>query len=137
MTLRLYCDGGCIGANPSTVGTYFSVGRDNEDGTTTLLTFREESRQHFTNNDAELLALARAVEHAGNPTVRKGATRVTIHSDSQWAVKGYNLQQNIYGEKHKAMMEDIWRNVRFLRQSGIDVEVVHVGRQANVQRLGH
>ena len=62
-TVRFWADGGMLGGrNPSKVGVYWSAYRVLPEGGEELVIKRRESKEHFTNNEAEWLAL-RAVLH--------------------------------------------------------------------------
>lgn len=134
MTLKLYVDGGVIGKNPSVEGVYWSVGQEMPGGTTVLLKERVESREHSTNNEAEYLALLDALQCAMNA---EPGTRVIIHSDSQLIVNQFNGKFTV-GQPHlKVLCRAAQDAAEFLRQAGVEVEVVWVPRKENVKRLGH
>lgn len=135
--LKLYIDGGCIGKNPSTVGVYWSVGREHPGGRIELLTARAEDRTRFTNNDAEYLALLDALEKATAITGAEGIRQVRIHCDSELIVNQFNGRYKIGEPRLKLLCQTARSAAEFLHQSGIEVELVWVPRAENVRRLGH
>jgi ribonuclease HI len=135
MHVKLFCDGGMNGkVNPCPDGVYYSVGRDLPDGSCQLLTAKEVSTRHYTNNEAEYLALNAALGHAAEMA---GVSKVTVHSDSQLIVNQFNGKWNCNEETLRSLMMAARQSAAFLRRGGVEVEVVWVRRQENVKRLGH
>lgn len=135
MTVKLFVDGGVIGKNPSTEGVYWSVGQDMPDGTHRVLTDRATSREYFTNNEAEYLALLDALNRAA-ATAAPG-WRVIIHSDSQLIVNQFNGKWGCHEERLRPLLKSAQQAAEWLASQGIEVEVVWVRRKENVKRLGH
>jgi len=138
MTVKLYVDGGNLGANPSPLGVYWSVGREHADGSVELLTERQESASYTSNNHAEYLALIDALRHATTLSGQEAIERVVIHSDSQLIVNQFNGKWTINDPLLRELCTAAHRGAEFLITGlGVDVEVTWVRRAENVKRLGH
>lgn len=133
MHVRLYCDGGNLGKNPS-VGVYWSVAREHEDGRIELLTERATDMTRSTNNHAEYLALCDALSHAARI---EGMKKLSIHSDSQLIVNQFNGRWKIGSDDLRHLCASAQSSATFLIGGGVDLEVVWVRRQENVKRMGH
>lgn len=135
--MHLFCDGGVLGGSNPGIGTYWSVGKGVGEGRQeTEIVERDESYDYTTNNESEYLALNAALLYAATQH-EHGVRRVIIHSDSQLIVNQFSGDWKC-GQPHlQKLLELVRRNARFLKMTGITVEVVWVKRSVNVRRLGH
>lgn len=135
--LKLYCDGGVHGGRNPGTSVYYSVGRaTGVDGVDTEIVIRDGSTNHTTNNEAEYLSLIAALQWAFQ-NAGKGVQRVIVHMDSELIVKQFSGAYGCYKEHLIPLRDKARGNRDFLNKLGIDVDVVHVRRKVNVQRLGH
>lgn len=141
MHLIFYVDGGVLGRNPSTIGIYYSVGVQSDCGSVAYQTIvsREERRDFFTNNDAEMAAVHRALTIVAH-WLTQGALIdvVTINSDSQLAVGFTTGTMTPKVERLVTWATTVQAALRHLTvQQRIPVFVQWVPRDENVKRLGH
>ena len=135
MTLKLYCDGGLNGKkNPSPEGVYWSVAMEKSNGEVVLLTERAKSFDHFTNNDAEYLALIEALGHAA--VMADGHSHVVVHSDSQLIVNQFNGRWKITGDRLKGLCTHAQHCAEFLTKK-LELAVIWVPRSESVRTMGH
>ena len=129
-----WVDGGMLGGkNPSTIGVFWSVycSTFNEgcpkDG---IVVKRQESHNHFTNNDAEWLAVQSALCHA---SVHHKGQSLIIHSDSELIVNQFMGRYKINKPQLQALAEQAWRIAKGFHS----VELQWVSRKVMVKLLGH
>ena len=113
MELKIYTDGGCE-PNPGK-GTWAFV-------CTEPLHEQSGFELHTTNNRMEMLAVVRAIEYGKS----LGATNLTVVSDSQYVVKGFNEWMYNWcvndwkkGRRHDSppvKNKDLWQKLFFLRE---------------------
>lgn len=134
--LKLYCDGGVTGGRNPGNGVYWSVGRGTgEGGRDTEIVVQEGTPQYKTNNSSEYLALNDALLYAFEH--REEFDRTIIHTDSQLIVNQYNGRWQCSQEDLIILRDKCRRNGEWLKQTGMDLDVVWVRRTVSVRRLGH
>jgi len=131
----LYVDGGMIGpTNPSPEGILWSVGREHEDGRTEILE-RGESTSHYTNNEAEWIALISGLKWMINNA--EAGDLLKLRSDSQVIIKQFTGEYRV----NATDLLPLRRIAHTLRDAlvrlGIEIEVEWVSRKEVVPRLGH
>lgn len=131
--IQFWVDGGMLGGrNPSTVGVFWSVYRSAPQMRGTIVVHRKESRKHFTNNDAEWLALREALHFARE--YHKTAN-IHIHSDSQLVVNQFNKQWACNVPRLRILATQCWELAADL--PGCCVVVSWCSRSEMLKRLGH
>ena len=95
--LVIYTDGACLG-NPGPMGIGIVVQADGK-------IIRKESipLERGTNNEAELTAMAVALERA----VQLKESNITLKSDSEWAVKMANGEYNLKQERLRPLLDRV------------------------------
>lgn len=138
MITHLFVDGGVLGGNPSSEGIYWSVAVDSPKGHTYVLVDRKQSRDFFTNNEAEYLALLEGLEIAheyifasGRCAGRKASAAVIIHSDSQVIVNQFNGAYRCNQDNLRPLL------LRCLALALPQIAVTWVPRVETKRRLGH
>lgn len=135
-TVNLYIDGGMIGPkNPSTIGVFWSVGRERTDGGMDMWTSRAESFTHFTNNEAEYLALIDALEKVQEYYPQ--GCHVIIHCDSQLIVNQFDRTWKCEQDRLQRMLGIAHKKANRLMMADFDIDLLWVRRRENVKRLGH
>jgi ribonuclease HI len=129
--IRFWVDGGMLdGHNPSKVGVYWSVYRALPSGQEGIVIGRASSKAHFTNNEAEWLALRAALRFAFKHHVQY---MLSIHSDSQLIVRQFNKQWRCLDAKLQVIARECWE----LAKEFPKVTLAWRPRREMVKRLGH
>jgi len=131
--VKYWVDGGMLGGrNPSTVGVFWSAycSVPTKDAPNGLVVARQESHSHFTNNDAEWLAVQAALCHA---SIHHKGQSLVIHSDSELIVNQFMRRYKINNERLRVLAEQAWR----LANGFHNVDLVWVSRKVMVKLLGH
>lgn len=87
LPVAFYADGGVLGRNPSAIGVYWSVCVEEPGKASRVLVHRKQDLTHYTNNDAEWLAVQEALTLAAQQWAGRS---VVLYSDSRLVVKQFN-----------------------------------------------
>lgn len=120
MVLKIYTDGGSKGnPGPASIGLVF-----HQDGKTVFK--HKESIGIATNNDAEYIALIRALEYL--PRYISGATKVEFYSDSRLMV---NQVRGLFKVKNGKIKEYILKIRGLEQQATIPISYHLIPREEN------
>lgn len=130
-TVRFWVDGGMMdGKNPSKVGVYWSAWRALPEGTEGLIIKRHYSIEHFTNNEAEWLALRAALRFA---LTHHAKEQVQIYSDSQLVVNQFNGKWRCRIARLLTLARQCWD----LAEKLPTCTLTWAPRREMIKRLGH
>lgn len=128
--VQFYVDGGVIGRNPSATGVYYSVVVIPPDARPQWVCEREADYGYTTNNDAEWLAVLRALRYAAD---HYAGTPIVIYSDSRLVTRQFAKQWRVRIERHHRLMGEC----RQLAHRFPTCWVVWKRRDEIVAKLGH
>ncbi len=129
--IRFWTDGGMLGGkNPSTEGVYWSTFRALPSGVSGLVIVREKSREHFTNNEAEWLALRATLRFARQFHPQE---HIQIYSDSQLIVNQFNGRWRCQNPRLIRFAHQCWDIAPHFPQCVVSWQP----RKEMLKRLGH